>query len=143
VTDATAQDESRRIREWLLAILRFAVTLEPSDRAAVLAIAAEMDRLGCPRETASFAFFVRTSRDFCGNIAGQDGPERTAALRSYLAAIEDIRLRRAIEAALELDQPSTDSLREKTKRPPSQKRMYGSRRWYGDDLWQGLQMPAK
>jgi hypothetical protein len=43
MADAAAQEESQKIRHWLLAILRFAVTLDPS---AVLAMAEEMDRLG-------------------------------------------------------------------------------------------------
>ena len=33
------------IREWLIGILRFAITLELSDRATILNLAAELDRL--------------------------------------------------------------------------------------------------
>jgi len=36
---------ARTLRAWQLALLRFAVTLDNADRLAVLAIAAEMDRL--------------------------------------------------------------------------------------------------
>ena len=51
----------RRMRSryhWLLAILRFAVTLEQTDRATVVTI--EMDGSGS-RDQSAFAFFVRTS----------------------------------------------------------------------------------
>jgi hypothetical protein len=37
ISDPSAIEESRRIRQWLLGILRFAVTLEQCDRAAVIA----------------------------------------------------------------------------------------------------------
>ena len=36
---------AKTLRAWQLALLRFAVTLDNADRLAVLAIAAEMDRL--------------------------------------------------------------------------------------------------
>ena len=46
ISDPVVSEESRRIREWLLGILRFAVTLEQRDQAAVMCLPAEMDRLG-------------------------------------------------------------------------------------------------
>ena len=36
----------RAVEEWLLSVLRFAITLDEVDRAAVLAAAADMDRRG-------------------------------------------------------------------------------------------------
>jgi hypothetical protein len=43
--EQTVQREvSRAIEEWLLSILRFAITLDELDRAAVLAMATHMDR---------------------------------------------------------------------------------------------------
>jgi len=44
MSDLTARDEW--VRNWLLAILRFAVTLQQADRAGVLAMAKDMDRRG-------------------------------------------------------------------------------------------------
>ena len=35
-----------RIREWLLLLLRFAITCDPKDQAAVFAMADEIDALG-------------------------------------------------------------------------------------------------
>jgi hypothetical protein len=64
--DAAAHEERRtkKVRDWLLAILRFAVTLEQADRATVVTMAKEMDGFGSRDQTA-FAFFVRTSSEFC------------------------------------------------------------------------------
>ena len=43
-SEQTGQREvSRVIQEWLISILRFAITLDEIDRAAVLAVAADMD----------------------------------------------------------------------------------------------------
>ena len=53
---------TRAIREWLLAILRFAITLEPAERAKVLVIARELDQLGQDSAAKAFAFFTRRSR---------------------------------------------------------------------------------
>ena len=36
---------TKKVRDWLLAILRFAVTLEQTDRTSVLAMAEEMDHM--------------------------------------------------------------------------------------------------
>jgi len=96
-----AQDDLYRIREWLLAILRFAVTRQPADRTAVLTMAESMDRPGARAALASFDFFVRTSIEFCDGIAAEGDPEKTTALRRQLKRIGDERLRRALEAALD------------------------------------------
>ena len=91
---------TRKVREWLLAVLRFAVTLEPADRTTVLAIAEEIDRSGLP--TVSFAFFVRTTTELCHAIADIDDPQRIAILHRHLKRIDDPRLQRAFGAAIGL-----------------------------------------
>jgi len=68
ISDSSAIEESRRIREWLLGILRFAVTLEPSDRAVVTGLAVEMDRLGSDESQSRFSYFTRTSTKLCDCI---------------------------------------------------------------------------
>lgn len=96
-------DQNRqRIKNWLFAILRFAITREESDRAAVLSMAAELDRPGYCRGNTGFAFFVRTSATFCDAIMDMGVRTRTATLRGLLVKIEDHRLRRAIEAAADM-----------------------------------------
>jgi hypothetical protein len=93
-----ALEESRRIRDWLLAILSFAVTLEQCDRAAVMG--PEMDRLGSGTSESQFGFFTRTTTNFCAGIVAKGQFEYAAELRLYIKRINDDRLRRAFEAVL-------------------------------------------
>ncbi len=92
---------TRKVREWLLAVLRFALTLEPADRTTVLAIAEEMDRSGSA--AASFAFFIKTSIELCNAIADPNDPQRITTLSHHLRRIDDQRLRRTFEAAIGLN----------------------------------------
>lgn len=102
MNEVAGKDElAQKARNWLLAILRFAVTLDPADRAAVLKIAHELDRPRTDWTRANFAFFTRTSLDFCNAISDKNNPERTAILRRHIARIEDSRLKRALEAAVD------------------------------------------
>jgi hypothetical protein len=58
----------RKIRNWLLAILRFSLTLDSQDSADVLAMADEIDRLGFTSLKPEFSFFLRTSMELCDAI---------------------------------------------------------------------------
>ncbi|HET7166726.1 MAG TPA: hypothetical protein VFI94_16450 [Pseudolabrys sp.] len=118
---------TNKARDWLFTILRFAVTLERNDRAAVLAIAQELDRPGMGEAEAPFAFFTRTSFEFCNAIADKSDPNRIAVLRRQLSRIDDHRLRRALEGAIDIG-PST------TQAPMAGKYCNG-------DLWKGLAQP--
>jgi hypothetical protein len=93
-------EESRRIREWLLGILRFAVTLEQRDRAAVMCLAAGMDRLGASKTQTGFSYFTRTSTKLCDCIAAKHDFDKLAELCLHIEKIDDRRLRRALEGAL-------------------------------------------
>jgi hypothetical protein len=100
---------AKTLRAWQLALLRFAVTLDNADRLAVLAIAAEMDRLhpvqgGKP----AFGFFRRTSAELCAAIL-QPNEHSSTLLRQFLARIDDDRLRRAFAAALEPTEAASTS----------------------------------
>jgi hypothetical protein len=92
--------ERRAIRAWLLAILRFAITLDQSDRAAVMLLAADMDCSGLSNSQATFTYFARTSARFCDCILARGNPEKAAELRLHTGRIDDDCLRWAIEAAL-------------------------------------------
>jgi hypothetical protein len=116
------------IREWQLAILRFAITLDSADRAKVLVIARELDRLGPGGAATAFAFFTRTSSAFCGAIADKTDPSRGVTLRRQLLRIGDTRLRSAIEAAVDL------GLAEPGVPKP--------RRYGNGDLWRGTKEPV-
>ncbi|WP_156927699.1 hypothetical protein [Bradyrhizobium sp. Tv2a-2] len=115
---------ARMVRAWHLAILRFAVTRDNADRLGVFAIANGMDRLGgdCA-ETTRFGFFRRISVGLCVSIVQRSEADDTE-LRQYLARIEDIRLRRTLAAAIEIEEPEMVAVRRR-RRPE-------------DDLWKGL-----
>jgi hypothetical protein len=114
---------SRILRAWQLALLRFAITLDDADRMNVMAIAKEIDRGGRVRdEPADFSFFRRTSSDLCTSILRQGDCPGTTLLQ-YLARIDDARLKRAFASAIGVDQAPA------ARRP---------KKGNNDRLWQGL-----
>ena len=106
----SAEWRAAQIREWLLLLLRFAITHDPGDQAAVLSVAREIDSLGLQRRQSAPSFFRRTSSEVCQAIITCDDPKRNAILAKHLARIDDLRLRRAFHAAIGLeDRPSQAS----------------------------------
>jgi hypothetical protein len=97
----------RKIREWLLLLLRFAVTRKPSDQSAVLAAADELDNLALRSKPTAPRFFVRTSHEVCNAILTIADMHDNPVLRNHVARIDDPRLRRAFEAAVGL-QPAAE-----------------------------------
>jgi hypothetical protein len=107
---------AKTLRAWQLALLRFAVTLDNADRLAVLAIAAEMDRLHpVQNRKPAFGFFRRTSAELCAGIL-QPNEHSSTLLRQFLARIDDDRLSRAFAAAIEADQPTVSSVSKSIRR---------------------------
>ena len=107
---------AKTLRAWQLALLRFAVTLDNADRLAVLAIAAEIDRLHpVPDGKPAFGFFRRTTAELCAAIL-QPNEHSSTLLRQFLARIDDDRLRRAFAAAIEADQPKVASTSKSIRR---------------------------
>jgi hypothetical protein len=99
-----AQFDSRdwrdqKVRDWLLLLLRFAVTREPSDQSAVFAIADELDALGMRWPPATSRFFIRTSSEVSQAILAV-ADNRNAVLPRHIARIDDPRLRPAFQAAV-------------------------------------------
>ena len=99
-----------RIREWLLLLLRFAVTQEPSDRTAAIAMAHELDSVGvewrwrpsagAPWRPTAPRFFVRTSIEVCRAILETGGAQNNhPVLFAHAARIENPRLKQAFRAA--------------------------------------------
>ena len=127
--DSSAQAECRtkEVRDWLLAILRYAVTLHDADRSAVLVIAEEIDKLGShAEEPPAFKFFRRTSIELCSAILDAQNSKKSAVLHLHLKRIDDCRLRRAFEAAIDEDtSPATNDADKMRKRG-------------AQDLWKGL-----
>jgi hypothetical protein len=95
-----------RIREWLLLLVRFAITCDPKDQAAVFAMADEIDALGLQWRPSAPSFFRRTSSEVCAAITALDDPKRATTLKKHIARIDDPRLRRAFQAAVDLERGS-------------------------------------
>jgi hypothetical protein len=100
MAEPSAIEESRRIREWLLGILRFAITLERCDRGVVMNLAAEMDRLGSAKSQSGFNYFTRTSAKLCDCIVAKCDLDKLVVLRLHIGKVDDDRLRRAFEDVL-------------------------------------------
>ena len=119
-----AERHGKTLRAWQLALLRFAVTLDDADRLAVMAIAGGIDGLRPAHgDKPDFGFFRRTSAELCAAILQPNGLD-AAALRQFLARIDDGRLRRAFTAAIDTGEPKTSSSVKPFKR--------------GSGLWRGL-----
>src|SRR5262245_22762087 len=95
-----------RIREWLLLLLRFAITRDPKDQAAAFAVADELDALGHQWRPSAPSFFHRTSSEVCERIIARDDPRCATILKGHIARIDDPRLRRAFHAAVDLERGS-------------------------------------
>jgi hypothetical protein len=111
-----------RVREWLLLLLRFAITWDPKEEAAALAMAEEIDALGLHWRPSSPSFFRRTSAELCKAITAFDNPRRKPILKTHLGRIDDPALRRAFQAAVDLEQGSPSASSKNRQR----------------DLWPGL-----
>jgi hypothetical protein len=130
MSGGVAPDEwrTKMVRDWLLAILRFAVTLRDEDRSAVLLAAEEIDRLGKSLgDPSEFKFFRNTSIEICSAILAKLNSRESAVLRLHLNRIEDCRLRCAFAAAIRFGDSSQTI-----------KSAVEFRRRGGQDLWKGL-----
>ena len=96
-----AEYHAKKVNDWLLALLRYAVTLHDADKFAVLLIAEEIDKLGSRTDAQRFNFFVeqvRTLQHHCG----QAEPKKERRLTPSPKRIDDGRLGRAFAAAIEI-----------------------------------------
>ena len=91
---------NQRVQEWLLLLLRFAITRQQSDRSAALAMADELDSLGACRPHAP-RFFLRTSEGVCEAVLWNGGHDN-AVLLTHVSRIDHPRLRAAFRAAVGL-----------------------------------------
>jgi len=111
-----------QVREWLLLLLRFAITRDRKDEAAALATADELDALGQQWRPSAPSFFRKTSGEVCKAIVAPDDPRRIYILKKHIARIDDPQLRRAFQAAADIEQTSASAL-------------FRAKR---EDLWRGL-----
>jgi hypothetical protein len=112
---------AERIREWLLLLLRFAVTRDAKDEVSASAMADEIDALGQRWRSSGPRFFRRTTDEVCKAMTAPDGAERTTVLKQHLGRIDDPRLRRAFAAAVGIEQ----------RRSPTVSKIDGQRLWAG------------
>jgi hypothetical protein len=115
----------RKLREWLLLLLRYAVTQEPSDRSAVLAMGEELDSIGQWRPSAP-RFFLKISVEVCTAIPAPNDWDNHRVLLRHITRIEDLRLRRAFRAAVGLEEAVGPQQQAEGKRRNNQ------------NLWKGL-----
>jgi hypothetical protein len=115
------------VQEWLLLLLRFAITRQPSDRSTVRVMAMQLDSLGRQGPPSAFRFFRSTSEEICRAILAYGDDQGERVLRRHLARIDDPRLRRTFQAAVGL--PTI---------PKQVQRSVTSRERRGWDLWKGL-----
>ena len=123
-----AECSTKKVRDWLLALLRYAITLHDADKLAALEIAEEIDKPGSRVDAQlAFNFFRRASTELCSAIADKRNPNRNAILQRHLKRIDDQRLRRAFAAAIEFGETF------ETVTTANKIRKRGSL-----DLWEGL-----
>jgi len=103
MSDRLAIDEQNRqkIDDWLLALLRFAITRDTADRTAAVEFARLLDA-GETGAMRSATFFARTTVEVCQAIGANDRSQ-ISILRRHLARIENPRLRNAFRAAVGLE----------------------------------------
>jgi hypothetical protein len=99
----------------LLLLLRFAVTLDPKDQSAALALADEIDSLGLRWRPSAPTFFRRTTSEVCKAITALDDPKRTAVLKRHIVRIDNPALRRAFQAAVTMEERSNASTKEERR----------------------------
>jgi hypothetical protein len=113
-TSATSDPQdwaARQVREWLLLLLRFAITSDPKDLSATLALADEIDARGLGWRPSAPSFFRRTSNDVCKAITALDDPKRAAILKRHLARIDSPVLKRAFRADVNFGEQTAPSPR--------------------------------
>jgi len=122
-SQSSAELHIRMLRAWHLAILRFAVTRDNTDRLAVFAVAHEIDGLGRSQQSPGFGFFRKTSSALFAAILDRD-EAADETLRQYLGQVDEARLRRALGAALAIELPTRATEKRRSRTTSS--------------LWQGL-----
>src|SRR5262249_18532843 len=95
-----------RIREWLLLLLRFAITCDPKDQAAAFAMADEIDALGHQWRPSGPSFFCPPSGEGCEAILAPEDPRQITIIKKHIVRIDDPRLRLAFQAAVDLERGS-------------------------------------
>ncbi len=113
------------LQNWLLSLLRLAVTHDEADRSAVLDRAMELDSFATT-SAASFSYFDRTSRELCDAVMHGRTEASVAILFQHASRIDNPRLRQAFLAATGFQKQTGAERRSKERRSRAA------------DLWRGL-----
>jgi len=116
----------RQIREWLLLLLRYAISHDAADQNAAFSFADELDSAGVWWRPRSPSFFRRTSQEVCAAIRSGATPTN-AILRKHIARIDNPRLKQAFAAAVGFQMAS--NLQQQSTQHRTRKRAA---------LWRGL-----
>jgi len=79
----------------------------------VLALADEIDALGLQWRPSAPTFFRRTTSEVCKAITALDDPKRATVLKRHIARIDNPAVRRAFQAAVNMEERSIGSVKEK------------------------------
>lgn len=116
------------LQNWLLLILKFAITREDADRAAILDQATALDSLDQNQPERSFCYFVQTSRALCDAVQQNETQASRLRLLQHAARIDNPRLKQAFLGAIGLNEQS----RHKRSSARQQNKLRS------DHLWRGL-----
>ena len=89
------------LQQWLLLILKFAITREETDRTEILEQATALDSLN-GNQVATFRYFTQTSCELCDAIRHSETEPSKARLKQYASNIDNPRLRQAFLGTVDL-----------------------------------------
>lgn len=103
------------LQQWLLLILRFAITRDEPDCTAVLEQAMALDATG-GSDGSAFCYFSKASQALCDAIRHSDPEAAKARLRQHACHIDNPRLRQAFLGSVGLhEQPLPQRIQTKQK----------------------------
>ena len=114
------------VQDWLFLVLRYAVSREARDRAAVLELAAKMDTLSEHGEQETFRFFRSYSERLCAAIVAPDMPGHRETLMAHARRIGQSPLQQAFLLICRLE--AREKVMSRAGRTNSR-----------SELWRGLQ----
>lgn len=106
---APPDSQALQITDWLMLLLRFAITLDAEDEKAASAKADQLDGLVSGGGPSAPTFFRRTTGEICKAIATLDDPTQATVINKHIARIDDPRLRRAFQAAVGIADTTSSS----------------------------------
>ena len=114
------------LQQWLLLILRFAITRDEADCAIIGEQSMALDAIG-RTDGSAFCYFSKTSQALCDAIRQSESKAAKTRLKQYALHIDNPRLRQAFLGAVGLHEQPLPKQHYARQRPPR-----------SSDLWRGL-----